>query len=350
MQAMGPAYDQVLNNARAIDNRPLALWLEGMIGRTDGPAQAVYRQARASLDIPTNPGTLDPHPIRAQAVRTSVGNRARDPNTDEDARTALQQVHRRLTEELQAKVPGIRELDHQYAELGAQQRALQPRSDGAQIFDTGRGNVQRPVELAETMTEAVQPKGVNIGPSAEGFRLQQAARAEMERIVGTNKNDLARLENVLGQPQDWNQQKLAIMFGQDRADRLMNVLQIARQQRDTYQKVYEGSQTAARTAAKEQLDAPSDIKVPLGQRTGFGTFVAEPLGLVVNSARNAMAQTQRDKIAQLMATRDPARIQEIADQIQNTAGTRDARQALIQRLIERGIMSGIPLAAQSTGR
>ena len=206
MRAMGPAYEQVFQNARAIDNRPLALWLEGQIGNERGAAQAALANVRRMLDVPTNPGTLDPHPRAMQATREAVRGMRDDPNIDPNVRRVLGQTYDRLTQEMHAKIPGIRELDSQYAELGAQQRAIATGEGGpgARMFDKSQPNVYRPVELQETLTEAAQPKGVNVGPSAEAFRLTQAGRAEIDRIVGTNKNDLLALENVLGQPHDWN--------------------------------------------------------------------------------------------------------------------------------------------------
>ena len=67
---------------------------------------------------------------------------------------------------------------------------------------------------------------------------------------------------MLGQPQDWNAQKLAVVFGRDKADRLMSVLERERGFRQTYQDVVQGSQTAQRTAAKESLEAGAG-KIPV---------------------------------------------------------------------------------------
>lgn len=337
MGELSPAYERVLANARAVDPNPTALWLEGEIGRTAGPGQAALRSVRAELDIPTNPGTLDPHPGRMQAVRSSIGNRMRDPKTDDDVRVQLQRVHRRLTEELQDKVPGIRELDHQYAELGSQQRAVQPTGPGRRMFETAEPNVQRPAQLAETMTEAVQPKGMNVGPSAEGFRLREAARAEIDRIIGTKKNDLLALENTLGQPHDWNSQKLATMFGQERADAIMEVVRRERMFRDTHQKVVEGSQTARRLQSQKALEGdegkiPTDLSV-------LGLVGRGGQELIRGARRNAI-NAGRDRIAGIMAEQDPANIQRLVNDMLAAEPTRNARQELVRRLVERGMITG----------
>ena len=225
MREMGPAYERALDNARAVDTRQLANELDTMIVNEKGPALATLQQVRRMLDINTNPGHLDPHPRALQNTREAVRG-MQESAEDPTVVGILGNIHRRLTQELQAKVPGIRELDHQYAELGSQVRAVLPEGQGQRVFQTDRPSVVRPEELADTLRGAVQPKGVNVGPSAEAFRMREGTRAELDRIIGTNKNDLAALERVLGQPQDWNAQKLAIMFGQERADQLAALLSL----------------------------------------------------------------------------------------------------------------------------
>src|SRR5262245_5062022 len=143
MTALGPAYEQVLANARAIDNRPLAQALDVLIVNERGPAQAAARRARRMIDLEGSPGVLDPHPRATQAARTAVRGMAEDA-TDPNVRRVLRQAEAEMTRELQAKVPGIRQLDSQYAELGAQQRAIRAGSAGTDIFATGQNTAYRP--------------------------------------------------------------------------------------------------------------------------------------------------------------------------------------------------------------
>ena len=136
MGGLSPAYEQALNNATAVDTAPVALWLEGQIGNSRGPAQSALAQVRQMLDITGNPGTLDPHPRVLQQARTAVRGML---ETEENPATAaaLQNTEWRLTRELQDKVPGIRELDSQYAELGSQERAIQPSQPRRQSVEAG---------------------------------------------------------------------------------------------------------------------------------------------------------------------------------------------------------------------
>jgi hypothetical protein len=339
MRAIGPEYDTLLNgpNVRAIDNTALAQRLEALAINERGQTQQVLRQVRGMLDIPTNPGVLDPHPRALHATREEVRGMMNDPNLNDTARGRLRQIYTELTGEIQRKVPGIRELDSRYAELGTQEAASTTASPGARMFEKGREAVTRPDELQRELTEAAQPKGVNIGPSAEPVRIRQAARAELDRIVGTNKNDLLALENLLGRPQDWNAQKLGIMFGRERADRLMNTLESERIFRDTYGKVVEGSQTAQRTASKEALDASSG-KIP------WDTSVLGTLGRGLQWAKDRATQASaagtRDRISEILATNDPQQIRALIPQLLAAEPDRERRAAIAAIIAQSGWTGG----------
>lgn len=337
MRAIGPEYDTLLNgpNVRAIDNSSLANRLEALAINERGETQQVIRRVRSMLDIPTNPGHLDPHPRALHATREEVRGMMNDPKLNDTARGRLRQIYGELTDEIQRKVPGIRELDSRYAELGRQEEAVTTTSPGSRMFEKGRTAVTRPDELADTLREAAQPKGVNIGPSAEPVRMREAARAELDRIIGTNKNDLLALENLLGRPQDWNAQKLGVMFGRERADRLLNVLDSERVFRDTFGKVVEGSQTAQRTASKEALDA-STGKIPV--ETGLVGLLLRGGQAAWNAARQGTAAGSRDRIAQILATNNPQ--QALIDRLLAAEPNRERRAEIVRNLVQSGWTGG----------
>ena len=334
MQALGPAYDDALANARAIDTTPVAQRIDAEIVNTRGEAQTALRQVRGMLEIPGAPGNLDPHPRAMQATREAVRGMRDNHTLDANTRRVMGRVYDDLTEEMQRKIPGIRELDAQYAELGTQQRAIEPTGQGRRIFETAEPNVVRPVELQEIVTEAARPKGVNVGPSGEAMRLQQAARAELGRIVGTNRHDLAALERILGQPQDWNAQKLAIVFGPDRAQRLFDVLQRERMFSKTHQDVVEGSQTAARLAAKQSQEADQGL-IPVG--AGISGLAMRGAQEAVRSLSRRAAESSRDAIAGLMATRDPVRLRAEITRLLAAEPRRDRREAILNEMLRRGL-------------
>ena len=153
------------------------------------------------------------------------------------------------------------------------------------------------------MTEAAQPKGVNVGPSAEPVRLREATRAELDRIVGTNRNDLAALERVLGQPARLERAEAGDqVFGPERAQALMDTLARERMFRETYQNVVLGPQTAQRTAAKEQLEnTQGRLPVTAGAVGLLGRGLQEGVDLF----RRDASQNTRDRIARMLAEQNP---------------------------------------------
>jgi hypothetical protein len=205
-------------------------------------------------------------------------------------------------------------------------------SPGSRIFDTARETVIRPAELQDIMREAAVPKGT-MAATEEPLRLRQAARAELDRIVGTNKNDLNALERVLANPQDYNSQKLATMFGQGRADQLMNVLRNERIGRDSDTAIRLGSQTAQRGAAMKAQDAQAG-RLPL--ETTVTGLVARGIGAAKDQLFQAQAAAQRDRIAQYMASMNPAEVRAAAQQLLTVQPQRDARAALVRTMMQGG--------------
>ena len=137
------------------------------------------------------------------------------------------------------------------------------------------------------------------------------------------------------------------MFGQERADALMEVLRRERMFRDTHQKVVEGSQTARRTQAQKAQEGdegkiPTDLSV-LGM-LGRGTQE------LWRSGQRSSINAGRDRIAGMMAEQDPVRLQQLVDQLLAAQPTRDVRQELAKRLVERGLSGAPALAPSITNR
>jgi hypothetical protein len=332
IDTLSPHYDRAYESARAIDNTTLADWIGGRIGSTRGPAQESLRQVRGMLDIPGNPGALDPHPRALGAARSAVRG-MRDSADDPAVRRELGLVYDQMTRELQAKVPGIRQLDSARAELGSRFDALDPGSTGSRMFETGRQGVIRPDELRDVLTEAARPKGTLTQPSQEPSFLRAAARAELDRIVGTNRNDLAKLRQVLAEPQDYNQQKLAVMFGQDRADGIARVLNQEHRFRDSYNKVVENSQTAQRAAAAKGLEASAGGNV---SQTTIPGFLAATVNWAKNRFVEGSAAKSRDRLAHIMAERDPATIRARIPELLAAQPTRERKVKLVRDLVQSG--------------
>jgi hypothetical protein len=243
------------------------------------------------------PGTdqLDPNPSALFQTRQAIdGILATEQNPQ--AIRQLTMARQNVDRELARAVPGVKDIDAQFQELARQREALQR---GSQVLDTGKTAV-RPGELAQEMADNANPAGTLVGPSASNVRLREGARAEIDRIVGTNSNDVAKLNQVLKSEGDWNRDKLRTLFGQDRADRLFNVLDRERVFENTFRRTTGNSETASRQSFGKLLDAIATPARPDASRTMFGTVVE--LGKKgVDRVRGAQGEEQAARIAKALA-------------------------------------------------
>jgi hypothetical protein len=140
-------------------------------------------------------------------------------------------------------------VDAKFEELARQREAL---GRGQQMLDSGR-TAPRPADVAQEMTAGAVPDR-GIGPSAVPFRLSQGARAEIERLIGTTANDLNALKSALKGDGSWNRARLVSLFGEQKADRLLQILERERTFAATHGAVTGNSETAARQAAQAEVN------------------------------------------------------------------------------------------------
>lgn len=284
-EALGQEYANVFQNARAADTAPVAEALEAQAVNLRGPAQRAVQRAREMLNI-TGTDTLDPNPQTLFQTRQALdGMRAAE--TDPNALRALTMARQSVDEVLANSVPGLKEVDARFAELERQNEALQR---GQTVLDSGR-TAPRPSELVDEVERGVQPQGEMVGPSAVPLRLSQGARAELDRILGNNANDIAALNREIKSSGDWNRERLATLFGQERADRLFRVLENETAFAKTANTVTGNSETFARQAAERELGGGTD---------GFGLKESWKAGGTLGAARS-MALDKLEEIIRLIA-------------------------------------------------
>ena len=150
--ALSPQYQAALARAKAVDTRALALDLETQIVDARGPAQKALQQVRTMLDVPGNPGNLDPHPGAMLSTRHAIDGMIAS-NPDPNVVRVLTDARRRLNTQLHQSIPDIVPVDARYAELAAQSKAL---TRGGQVFDTGKTAV-RPTELQAELAAMAGP-------------------------------------------------------------------------------------------------------------------------------------------------------------------------------------------------
>lgn len=297
LKATGAGYDAPFESAGNVDTREIYKFLGGATTDLRGPAQKVARQVREFLHIP---GTkeLDPRPESLHQVRQAIDGMLASEENPKITRF-LSTARKMVDDELARSVPGVKSVDAQYAELMRQKDALQR---GGQILDTGKEAI-RPVELVDEIRQGALPQGEQIGASAAPMRLKQGVRADIDRRVGTNINDLNTLEKTFATPRDWNHQKLGTVFGDEARDRVAQDITANRQFRDTYQKVAQGSQTAQRMEAADALKGASGGNIPSDiTATSLGLKAINGIAKVLAGKSNA---TTRDDVGRLLAKKGP---------------------------------------------
>jgi hypothetical protein len=292
-RSLSPEYERVLGNARAVNTEAIANDITSMIANTRGEAKSALEKVRDMLRIEGSQ-VLDPHPRAALATRQAIDGMM-DSTQDSNVRRILGDFRKRLDAELSTAAPGIKDVDAKYANLAKQREAVER---GQTVLDSGRTS-PRPVELADEIAKG--------GPVIKG-RLSQGARAEIDRIVGTNANDRVALQRIIKGEGDWNRDKLGQLFGQDKADRMIAVLDREGTFADTSNRVIKNSATAERLPdGADQFGKLPSWKS--GGILGLARAAASDIGEAVLDKMRASSATARDSgVARIISDTDRNRI------------------------------------------
>lgn len=228
--------------------KPIADHLDEQIPLLRGGAQKAARDVRGMLNTHgTNSVSSDPSV--AFQTRQAIDGML-ETETDTKVIGALMEARKMIDESLEKAVPMIKEVDTSYAELGRQRGAI---TRGQTVLDHGR-TAPRPAELEREIAEGALPQGMQVGPSAVSLRLSQGARAEIDRILGSNSNDIAAMARVIKSDGDWNRVRLAMLFGKEKADKLFRVLDNELTFSRTHDAVTRNSETARRLLANQEIN------------------------------------------------------------------------------------------------
>lgn len=291
-RALGPGYREAFADARAVDTTALAENLDAAVVNLRGDAQKAVKQVRQMLDIHGAAGNLDPNPATLFETRQAIdGMLATEANPK--AIAALTEARQDIDAMLAEAVPGIKEVDAMYAELARQKEGLQL---GSQVLDGGKTAI-RPAEMADEIAAGVQPEGLLIGPSGKTFRVSQGARSEIDRIIGTTANNLNALKQALKGDGSWNRDKLAQLFGEEKADALVSILDREQTFQATYDAAFGNSKTAATLAAQKEF-SPEVTGLPTS--TSMTGLIAAALSKGAGAAAGAAKTAGNDKSAQIL--------------------------------------------------
>lgn len=334
-RSLDPVYRETVRNGNAVDTQGIANALESDIVNLRGSAQATARRVRGMLNV-EGADVLDPSPSTLHETRKAIDGMLAteaDPNTIRVLTRARQEVDNVLAQ----SVPGLKDVDAQFSELARQHEAL---GRGQQVLDSGR-TAPRPTELARDVQEGALPRGNQIGPSAVPVRLREGARAEIERIIGTNANDRVALQKLIKGEGDWNRDRLATLFGQDRADRVVSVVDRERTFAETSNRVMKNSATAERMPENN----PSGVREAFmagGPKSLAWSAMVRGVESAVDKFRGASAAARDADVARLLTPEDKNRL---VTALLKANGGKPMPQAQIDAAVRQAVVSGEAFAA-----
>ncbi len=263
-QALGPEYEAAFKDAAAVDTSGLALDLDSMAVNLRGDAQKAVKRVRQMLSVDGNTEYLDPNPYTLFQTRQAIDGML-GGTTDGNTIRALSMARKQVDDMLAGAVPGIKEVDAKFAELARQSEALQT---GQQSLESGR-TAPRPQELQDQYAQGALPQGAMVGPSAVPLRLSQGARAEIDRIIGNNVNDVTAMKRIVAGEGNWNRDRLVTAFGEEKAARLLGILEREAKFSATDQLALQGSRTQVLKAAQEDIVGKGPRANPVRSAANF---------------------------------------------------------------------------------
>lgn len=333
-RAVGEQYGPVMQNARAVNSEALANRLDAAMANTRGPAQQALQRVRGYLNIP-GADVLDPNPQAVFATRQAIDGLLAGEQNPQVIRQ-LTMARQEVDDLLAQAAPGIKDVDAQYAELARQGEAI---TEGQRVLDSGR-TAPRPEELTARLTEGAQPQGTAIGPSAVPLRISQGARADIDRIVGNNQNDIVAINRLIKGEGDWNRAKLASLFGEDRANQLLRVLENERLFADT-RNFATGNSLSANRLQYQKAYGGSDARMTIPEYYGTGGILGAIRGTgvkavskVVDALMGSRQQASNAQQANLLTGREEVVDALIQSQLRGNRLTGPAKQALVQALLD----------------
>ena len=244
-------YPAALDNARPVDTSGVLAELGQMVNRT--PAGSMEHRALTNLRdmmMVERNGRLMPQsdPQLIHRIKGEVDNIIQydAPGLGVPAAAlsrqqgALKHMRGLINDALENQVPG-------YMAANRQSAALARRGDAVELgtaYLGGGKTTASPGRFADEFTRLEPGKQIAFA---------KGSRGEIERQLGTKASDLVALKSALTGDGKWNAEKLATVHGRDEADQLLNSVDRNLKFRDTHNKVVENSQTAQRTAAKDNM-------------------------------------------------------------------------------------------------
>jgi hypothetical protein len=262
---LGPAYDAALAFGQPLDVSNAITQIDNLLTDATGQTAAALRRLRRDIGS-TNNNQMSP--TRLHNIRTELSDTITEATRAGRGGmvAALQPALKTIDDQLD-QIPNYAATRNSYADNRAMERAIE---DGRSTFVGGATTAETPDQLAARwakMTDAQK----------DAFRL--GAREYVAALMGTARNAPATAWGTM--TTGFNDEKMKIIFGASEADEIGRLLRGERAFSETRGQVTQGSMTAMREAAREDI---ADLREPdTGRRTG-------PVGRLrdtINEAGNA---------------------------------------------------------------
>jgi hypothetical protein len=262
---LNPKYAQIWQTATDVDPSSVVKRIDSMLSKTDpstaegrvltafksklvsAPAQPAQRvpvldprtgKLIRYRDIPAKPAQYVTDPQVLHSIKRDLGSTLifGDASLGVDAAAVKQGAAKKAYESLGSllkyKVPGYR----------------QATADAENFFKRIEG-LKLGYDVLDVGKTAVPPGEFNAQVTPQNIPdVTAGARARIENTLGTKANDLQALKGAIAEPGDWRRQALERLYGPDAVNRLAGAVDLRQTMRSNYGKLYEGSQTAIRTA------------------------------------------------------------------------------------------------------
>lgn len=312
--ALSPRYTEAMQGAGPVDVRPIVQALQGEARNAKGRGWTGALTEVLDLVAPTRQTregvrrVLEESPeglFNARgAVDTIIRRLEAAPDTDPKALRSVSFLRQAIDDELTAKIPGIKAVDADFAELMGRSEALKR---GNQVFNSGK-EALRPAEMADEWGR--------LTPGQQDA-LRQGNRAELDRVIGTQANDPQALKRTVQGEGDWNRDKARLIYGQEPADNVLGGIDREVRFAATTNRVTAGSDTAAGRGFDEaikRLEGGAGGSMPEGATAfgfalGIGKRIANSLAADMGAAK---AERFASELGRMAVAQGPERDRFIA--------------------------------------
>jgi hypothetical protein len=296
----GPTYRAAITNAPHLDKNVLGPILDtqfnsnALTSTGERTVSAIRKEIDRALDAPTPQLAVERlWNIRKELDSQTVHGReefAALSSADKVTQASLKEARAAVDEILKDRVPGM-----------AQGDAIVHRSKGMQDdIDFGRNALEG--GKYATTPERLRADLNKRNPKMVG----EGIKADIRTSMGTQANDLAALRKKIGGDNDFNRDKLATVFGQEKVERLLNAVDREATFAQNSSDILRNSQTAQRQGAARALETAEPRISGQETLTGLGLKGAgKAISSLLTKAKIKSSQSTRDALVQALMTRGP---------------------------------------------